>query len=87
MTFDDLIRVVSLEMAHAYAKYGNYNNSHECYGVLCEELAEWFDTVRGNYADEAAYELVQLASVALRYVMERGDIDMVRKAQNTRWAK
>lgn len=84
MTYTDLL---DTEMREAFKKFGPYHNGHEVYGVLVEELAEFFEHVRDNTADEpeAAYELIQLAAVALRYAIETSDVDEVGKVQAERW--
>lgn len=84
MTYADLL---DTEMRHAFNKFGPYHNGHEVYGVLTEELAEFFDHVRDNTDNgpEAAYELVQLAAVALRYAIETSDVEAIGKVQEGRW--
>jgi hypothetical protein len=86
MTYSDLL---DTEMRHAFNKFGPYHNGHEVYGVLTEELAEFFDHVRDNTANvpQAAYELIQLAAVALRYVIETSGVDEVAKVQEGRWER
>lgn len=86
MTYADLL---DTEMLHAFVVHGPYHNGHEVYGVLAEELAEFFDHVRDNTdpSPKSAYELIQLAAVALRYVIETSDVDEVEKVQEGRWRK
>ena len=85
MTICDL---VGNEMQFGYKKYGKYHNSHEHYAVLKEELDEYWDDVKANKSEtpQAMYELVQVAAVALRYVLERGDLEAIREAQDKRHA-
>lgn len=71
MTLTDLFPLVAKEMQWAYEKHGPYHNAHEQYAVMREEVDEWWDAVKGNTADCELYELVQVAAVALRYVLER----------------
>jgi len=86
MTYTDLL---DTEMRHAFRKFGQYHNSHEVCGVLADELAKFFDHVRDNTANgpEAAYKLIQLAAVALRYAIETSDVDEVGKVQEGRWKR
>ena len=86
MTYADLL---DTEMREALKKFGPYHNGHEVYGVLAEELAEFFEHVRGNTANgpEAAYELIKLAAVALRYAIEVSDVEEIGKVQEGRWRK
>jgi chromosome segregation and condensation protein ScpB len=75
-------------MQFGYKKYGKYHNSHEHYAVLKEELDEYWDDVKANKSEtpQAMYELVQVAAVALRYVLERGDLEAIREVQDKRYA-
>lgn len=84
MTYADLL---DTEMREAFRKFGPYHNGHEVYGVLAEELEEFFEHVRDNTESEpeAAYELIQLAAVALRYAIETSDVEEVGKVQEGRW--
>lgn len=81
--------LVDSEMFFGKAKYGRYHDAHHQYGALLEEVAEWFDEIRANteHTPEALYELVQIAAVALRYVLENGDIDEINKIQETRHSR
>ena len=69
----ELMPLLQNEIAFGHALYGDYHNSHEQYAVLQEEVDEWWDAVKRNTDDKELYELIQVAAVALRYVMERGD--------------
>ena len=40
------IEKVSLEIQQAREKYGYFNSTHEVYGVLIEEVAEFFEIVK-----------------------------------------
>lgn len=73
MTMNELIPLVTKEMQWAYEKHGPYHNAHEQYAVMQEEVDEWWQAVKGNYSDSALYELIQVAAVALRYVIEKED--------------
>jgi chromosome segregation and condensation protein ScpB len=80
--------LVGNEMVFGEIKYGKYHNSHEHYAVLKEELDEYWDDVKANKSEtpQAMYELVQVAAVALRYVLERGDLESIREVQDKRHA-
>ena len=84
MTLSDLTPILEKEMSWAHSKYGNYHNSHEQYAVLLEEVDEWWEAVKGNYSDAALYELVQVAAVALRYVIENCDGQDIADIQRMR---
>ena len=64
------LRDVALELARADAEHDRYHSYHEAYGVMLEELDEFWEIVRQKSADrddnEAYKELVQIAMVAWR---------------------
>lgn len=76
-------------MDFGQARYGKYHNSHEHYAVLKEEVDEWWDSIKGNidFAPCSHYELIQVAAVALRYVLENGDIDEIKNIQEARHSR
>ena len=76
MTLSEILPVLEKEIAYGDFTHGPFHNSHEHYAVLQEEVDEWWDAVKGNFSDCAMYELVQVAAVALRYVMERNELDL-----------
>jgi hypothetical protein len=76
MTLSDIIPLLQKEMDYADSKYGPYHNSHEHYAVLQEEVDEWWDAVKGNFSYCAMYELIQVAAVALRFVIENNTLDL-----------
>lgn len=71
------IRAVLDELATNIARWDQFNSAHEAYGVLMEEVREFEDHVFTNQQkrDVAAMriELVQVASVAMRYAIELCD--------------
>jgi NTP pyrophosphatase (non-canonical NTP hydrolase) len=60
--------LVETEKENARNSYGSFHSMHEIYGVLCEEVAEFFDEVRKKpdlrNPQDVLSELVQIASVA-----------------------
>lgn len=64
----DFDRLVRAELAKARATFPPLHSAHEAYGVLAEELAEFFDLVRLRDKDVAKAamlpELVQIAAMA-----------------------
>ena len=66
------------EAEKARAKYGCFNSTHELYGVLKEEVDEFFDEVRKPSNDKAIehkkfwmiLELTQIAAIAYRGIQE-----------------
>jgi NTP pyrophosphatase (non-canonical NTP hydrolase) len=87
MTTADLIPLLDAEIAFGRDKYGPYHSAHEQYAVLQEEVDEWFDAIKGNMADCCQYELLQVAAVALRYILENGDKESIARVQAIRHAK
>lgn len=81
-----LFELVMREMDFGKTKYGAFHNSHEHYAVLQEEVDEWWEAVKGNMADCCQYELIQVAAVALRYVLENGDLESIKKVMAKRHA-
>lgn len=83
---NQLIEILESEMRFGFGKYGPYHTSHEHYAVLLEEVEEWWDEIKGNTDNrpEAHYELIQIAAVALRYVLENGNLDEIKKSQDRR---
>lgn len=79
----DLSELVFKEMANAQAKHGRFHNSHEFYAVLLEEVQEYWDSVKQNRDDH--YELIQVIAIALRYLMERADVEVLKRKQCIRW--
>lgn len=70
--FDYVLMEVRGELEKAEAKHAPYHSAHEAYGVLAEEVAEFFDEVRKKRADRdpraMREELVQIAAVACRAI-------------------
>jgi len=87
MTTTDLLPLLENEISFGRDKYGPYHSAHEQYAVLQEEVDEWFDAIKGNMADCCQYELLQVAAVALRYILENGDVDSIANVQRMRHAK
>jgi hypothetical protein len=63
----DLVRN---EVERATAKFPPFNSSHEGYAVILEELDELWDEVKGNKIREAREEAVQVAAMAIRFLMD-----------------
>ena len=63
------------EAEKARAKYGSFHSTHELYGVLKEEVDEFFDEVRNHYPQwekkqMMILELTQIAAIAYRGIQE-----------------
>lgn len=68
----DIAQDVVAEVDRAVQKHGNYSSPHEAYGVLLEEVDEFFDEVKKQKADVSKEnmrtELIQIAAVCVRAV-------------------
>jgi hypothetical protein len=51
------IEKVSQEIQVAREKYGPFNSTHELYGVLSEELDEFWDQVKKKNSDHSMFDL------------------------------
>lgn len=70
---EEVLTDLRAELAHAISAHGPVNSSHEGYGVICEEVQEFFDEVRsraqGRHKRMRA-ELIQVAAAALRTIID-----------------
>lgn len=74
MTVDQAVALVREELASAQAKHHDFNSGHEGYAVIREELDELWDAVKASkgyvcYDGPTAYEAVQVAAMALRFLV------------------
>ena len=68
--FTSAIQDILEECRRARAKHGPFRSQHELYGVLMEEVMEWFETVRLDKPDDR--ELVSIAAMAILGLVELG---------------
>ena len=61
---------VNDELQRAYSLHGPMRSTHEAYGILAEEMAEFFDEVRSNNLERAIAEATQVAASAVRFIMD-----------------
>ena len=87
MKLNELTELIEKEMTFGFIEYGPYHSAHEQYAVLKEEVEEWWDAIKGNMADSCQYELLQVAAVALRYIIENGDAESIANVQRMRHNK
>ena len=78
------MKTIEEEKQEAYEKYGHFNSTHEVYGVLMEEVEEFWELVRMKPIDDAGIfelskegklkamiaELTQIAAIAERTINE-----------------
>jgi hypothetical protein len=67
---------IQVELMTACEKFPSLHSAHEAYGVLAEELAEFFDEVRKSPRhrnnDAMRRELIQIAAMAMRTIIDLG---------------
>lgn len=64
------MREILEEYLAATAIHGPFHSPHEGYGVLAEEFDELFDEVKANNKPAQRAEAIQVAAMALRYIMD-----------------
>jgi len=66
----EILGEVSNEIERSAEKHAPHNSVHETYGILMEEVAEFFDEIRQQKLNpySARKELVQIASVAIKAI-------------------
>src|ERR1700722_16899223 len=65
-----IVREVLDELDRATALHGPFHSSHEGWAVLLEEVEELWDEIRANDPVKARKEAIQVAAMALRYLMD-----------------
>lgn len=69
---DEILSEISLESTKAVNKHGPVHSLHEAYGLITEELAEFFDEVRKKSAKRdlknTRKELVQIAAMCVKTI-------------------
>lgn len=66
------VNLVTVELLQATKKFGPFNSHHEGYAVILEELDELWDEVKANNHSLAIGEAIQVAAMALRYIIDMG---------------
>lgn len=67
---EDILLLVMTEYRRAREKFGPFNSPHEGYAVILEELEEMWIEVKANNRPKARKEAVQLAAMALAFLLE-----------------
>lgn len=67
---EHVLKLVLAEVSRATRRYGAFNSSHEGYGVLQEEVDELWDDIKKNRAEHAGEEAIQVAAMAVRFVVD-----------------
>ena len=67
----DYIAQVHAELVRAQTKHPTpMRSTHEGYGILLEEVDEMFDAIKGNDLTAARKEAVQVAAMAVRFLVD-----------------
>lgn len=64
--FDEVFQ----ELYKAVNSFPRFNTLHEGYAVILEEMDELWEEVKGHNRVEARKEVVQVAAMALRFLIE-----------------
>lgn len=64
-----------IECFRAMQKFPAFNSGHEGFAVIREELDELWDAVKANDLAHAREEAVQVAAMALRFIVDLGNAE------------
>lgn len=70
MKIEDALTIVGAEVLRATTLHGSFNSTHEGYAVLLEEVDELWHEVKTNNPSRAREEAVQVAAMAIRFLMD-----------------
>lgn len=72
MTNGDILLEVQNELKRAEKKFAQFNNPHEGYAVLLEEMDELWDLIKKQSHDREAmkWEALQVAAMAVRFIKD-----------------
>ena len=78
ITVDEITQLVLKELERAQKKFSSFNNPHEGYAVIKEELDELWDDVKQNNTGHACKEAIQVAAMAMRFIFDLSDNYVLR---------
>lgn len=86
MSQDNRVDLVALEIVaelhSAQIKFGPFKNGHEGWAVIREEVDELWDAVKHNkdpnHVALQRKEAIQIAAMAMRFVVDLGHLDSTR---------
>ncbi len=68
---EQALRDIYEEFETAYSQYKHFQSPHEGWAVLREEVDELWDAIKENgTVDEMRAEAIQIAAVALRFILD-----------------
>ena len=74
-TIEDILKMLSKEVIRATSKFGAFNNAHEGYAILLEEVDELWDGVKLKQSNTGRdtvilLEAIHVGAMALRFIMD-----------------
>jgi hypothetical protein len=69
----DVLRDVLTELRTALDRFPPMRSPHEGYAILLEEVEEMWDAIKANDGPASRKEAVQVAAMAIRYLMDVGE--------------
>lgn len=70
---ETIFEQIKKELEKAHSKHKPYNSYHEAYGIILEELDEFWDIVKMKESkrdkEKARKELIQVATTAIRTII------------------
>lgn len=67
---DEALALVRAELISATERFAPFHSAHEGYAVILEELDEMWDEVKANSTKRAREEVVQVAAMATRFLID-----------------
>lgn len=65
-----VVREVLAELDRATALHGKFHDAHHGYAVILEEFDEMWDEIKANDPVKTRKECIQVAAMAIRYLMD-----------------
>ena len=70
MDVDKYLQMIKLELEWATKHRSALTSSHHAYGVILEEMDEMWDEIKGDNLVDARKEAIQVAAMALRFLVD-----------------
>ncbi len=69
-TQEEWLETIAEELSRARVLFPNFHSGHEGYAVIKEELDELWEDVRKDNIAGARAEAIQVAAMAVRFIMD-----------------